>query len=61
MRFPLLDCNEVHTDNTEGYPERGGEGTRGRGLTRGSDLVSTMPGYVRPKVKDLGPFSASRD
>ena len=30
----------------------------GRG---GGDLVPTMPGCVRPKVKDMGPFSASME
>ena len=28
---------------------------------RGGDLVPTMPGRVCPKVKDMGPFSASRE
>ena len=27
----------------------------------GGDLVLTMPGCVRPKVKDMGHFSASRE
>ena len=27
----------------------------------GGDLVPTIPGCVCPKVKDMGPFSASRD
>ena len=27
----------------------------------GGDLVPTMPGYVCPNVKDMGPFSASRE
>ena len=27
----------------------------------GGDLVPTMPGCVCPKVKDMGPFSASRE
>ena len=27
----------------------------------GGDLLSTMPGCVCPKVKDMGPFSASRE
>ena len=27
----------------------------------GGDLVLTMPGCVCPKVKDMGPFSASRE
>ena len=29
--------------------------------TQGGDLVPTMPGCVCPKVKDIGPFSASRE
>ena len=28
---------------------------------RGGDLVSTLPGCVCPKVKDMGPFWASRE
>ena len=27
----------------------------------GDDLVLTMPGCMCPKVKDIGPFSASRE
>ena len=27
----------------------------------GGDLVSTLPGCVCPKVKDMGPFSASSE
>ena len=27
----------------------------------GGDLVPTMPGCVCPKVKDMGPFSASKE
>ena len=30
-------------------------------LARGGYLVQTMPGCVCPKVKDMGPFSASRE
>ena len=30
-------------------------------LKGGGDLVPTMPGCVCPKVKDMGPFSASRE
>ena len=46
-----------------------GDGIRGRlperrqgPLTRGAggDLFQTMPGCMCPKVKDIGPFSASR-
>ena len=29
--------------------------------SRGGDLVSTLPGCVCPKVKDMGPFWASRE
>ena len=28
---------------------------------RGGDVVPTMPGCVCPKVKDMGPFSVSRE
>ena len=34
----------------------------GEGAPRGGgDLVPTMPGCVCPKVKDMGPFSASSE
>ena len=33
----------------------------GRDTPTGGDLVRTMPGCVRPKVKDMDPFSASRE
>ena len=36
------------------YVEPGGGGG-------GGDLVPNMPGCVCPKVKDMGPFSASRE
>ena len=32
-----------------------------RGLPRGGDLISTMPVCVCPKLKDMGPFSASSE
>ena len=35
--------------------------TRGRGGGGGVNLVPTMPRCVCPKVKDMGPFSASRE
>ena len=39
----------------------GGAGVGGGGPGGGGgDLVPTMPGCVCPKVKDMGPFSASR-
>ena len=34
---------------------------RGGGRARGGDLVSTLPGCVCRKVKDMGPFSASSE
>ena len=33
----------------------------GGGGEWGGDLFPTMPGCVCPKVKDMGPFSASRE
>ena len=41
---------------------KGGGWTGGRAYPGGGgDLVQTMPGCVCPKVKDMGPISASRE
>ena len=43
------------------HAEEGGHNIFLGSFTQGGDLVSTMPVCVCPKVKDMGPFSASSE
>ena len=48
----------------QGWPRRGRERLAVfaiKDFPRGGDLVSTLPGCVCRKVKDIGPFSASSE
>ena len=58
--FPYIQCGPCLAGLGLEEEEAGPGGGGGGGGVAG-DLSSTMPGCVCPKVKDMGPFSVSRE